>query len=79
MVDAVDPQEIESLFELRFLKTDSVRWHSTAARRARDGRKTAYLESLGLIVVRLTWHELHEDPAGVYARILAAFDRSNRT
>ena len=112
LIDAVDPQEIESLFELRFLKycqawtlprprtqvefgiyradflfeefgvvveTDSLRWHSTAARRARDARKTTYLESLGLIVVRVTWQELHDDPAGVYARILAAFERSNRT
>jgi len=112
LADAVDPGEIDSLFELRFLKfcrgwalprpltqvpfgiyradfffeefgvvveTDSRRWHSTAARRARDARKTAYLEALGLIVIRVTWHELRNDPEGVHARVRAAFARSRRT
>ena len=112
LADAVEPGEIDSHFELRFLKfcrryslpgprtqvpfgiyradflfeefgvvveTDSQRWHSTAARRARDARKTAYLERCGLIVVRVSWHELRDDPDGVHARILAAFERSNLT
>ncbi len=58
------------------VEADSRRWHDTAARRARDARKTAYLESLGLIVVRVTWRELHDDPDGLAARIRGA---SNRT
>lgn len=102
LADAVDPQTIDSLFELYFLRfcrdfrlgspetqvefgiwtadflfrdagvvveTDSRRWHGTAARRARDARKTAYLESLGLVVVRVTWNELRDDPAGLARRI----------
>ena len=112
MADAVDPGEIDSLFELRFLKfcrryslprprtqvpfgiyhadflfadfgvvveTDSRRWHSTAARRARDARKTAYLERHGLIVIRVSWHELRNDPDGVHAHIRCAFAQSNLT
>ena len=51
------------------IETDSRRWHATAARRARDARKTAYLESLELVVVRVTWSELHDDPAGLARRI----------
>ena len=51
------------------VETDSRRWHGTAARRARDARKSAYLESLGLVVVRVTWAELRDDPAGLARRI----------
>ena len=51
------------------VETDSRRWHGTAARRARDARKTAYLESVGLTVVRVTWRELRDDPAGLARRI----------
>lgn len=53
------------------VETDS-RWHDTAARRARDARKTAYIESLGLVVVRVRWRELHDDPASVADRIRGA-------
>ena len=102
LAEAVDPQSIDSLFELYFLRfcrnfrlgtpetqvafgvwtvdflfrgagvvieTDSRRWHSTAARRARDARKTAYLESLGLVVLRVTWSELRDDSVGLARRI----------
>lgn len=102
LADAVDPQSIDSSFELHFLRfcrafrlgppetqvafgawtadflfrdasvvveTDSRRWHDTAARRARDARKTAYLESLGLVVIRVRWAELRDDPAGLARRI----------
>jgi very-short-patch-repair endonuclease len=112
LADAVEPGEIDSVFELRFLKfcrryslprprtqapfgiyradflfaqfgvvveTDSRRWHSTAARRARDARKTAYLEERGLIVLRLSWQELRGDPDGVHARIRSTFEQSTRT
>jgi very-short-patch-repair endonuclease len=112
LADAVDPGEIDSLFELRFLKfcrdftlprpatqvefgrwtadflfervgvvveTDSERWHRTAARRARDRRKTADLEALGLTVIRVTWHELQNEPAALAARLRAAFGASNLT
>lgn len=112
LADAVDPGEIDSLFELRFLKfcrrwalplprtqapfgiyqadflfedvgvvveTDSRRWHEPAARRARDARKTAYLERCGLVVIRVSWHELRDDPDGVHARVRAAFEPSSLT
>ena len=108
LADAVDPGEIDSLFELLFLRfcrdwgfgrpetqvefgiwtadflfrdvgvvveTDSRRWHATAARRARDARKTAYLGSLGLFVLRVTWQELRDDPAGLAERIRGASSR----
>ena len=108
LADAVDPGEVESLFELLFLRfcrgwgcsrpetqvrfgiwtadfffrdagvvveTDSRRWHGTAARRARDALKTAYLESIGLTVVRVTWRELRDDPAGLAERIRGASTR----
>jgi very-short-patch-repair endonuclease len=108
--DAVDPGQIDSLFELLFLRfcrhwgfgrpetqvefgiwtadflfrdagvvieTDSRRWHATAARRARDARKTAYLQSLGLVVVRVTWQELRDDPAGLAERIRGAATRAS--
>lgn len=59
------------------VEADSRRWHATAARRARDARKTAYLEALGLVVVRITWRELRDDPAGVAARIRGAANRAS--
>lgn len=51
------------------VEVDGRRWHDTAARRARDARKTADLESLGLVVVRVSWSELRDDPAGLARRI----------
>jgi very-short-patch-repair endonuclease len=110
LADAVDPGQIDSLFELLFLRfcrdwgfgrpetqvrfgiwtadflfraagvvieTDSRRWHGTAARRARDARKTAYLESLGLVVVRVTWQELRDDPAALARRVRGALSRAS--
>lgn len=61
------------------VETDGERWHATAARRARDRRKTTDLEALGLIVVRVTWRELVDDPAALAARIRAAFGAANLT
>ena len=61
------------------VEADSRRWHSTAARRARDARKTAYLESLGLVVVRVTWQELRDDPAGLAQRLRGALSRASST
>ena len=102
LTDAVDPGEIESVLELRFLafcarwglprpltqvqfrswradfflaehgvviETDGGRFHASAAKRARDRRKTAALEALGLVVLRVTWHELHERPAELAGRV----------
>jgi len=112
LADAVDPGQIDSLFELLFLRfcrdwgferpatqvefgvwtadflfpdiglvieTDSRRWHATAARRARDARKTVYLQSLGLVVIRVTWQELRDDPAGLAERIRGAASRASST
>jgi very-short-patch-repair endonuclease len=42
-------------------------------------RKTAYLEERGLIVLRVSWHGLSDDPEGVAARLRAAFEQSTRT
>ena len=61
------------------IETDSRRWHGTAARRARDARKTADLESLGLVVLRVAWQELRDDPAGLAARIRGASTRASST
>jgi very-short-patch-repair endonuclease len=102
LAGTVDPGEIDSVLELRFLRfcrdwkidrpetqaefgpwradflfrghglvieTDGARFHATAAARARDARKTAYLESIGLVVLRVSWFELHERPAELHRRI----------
>lgn len=104
LADAVDPGEVDSVFELRFLalcrhvglerpetqaefgvwrvdfffperglvvETDGNRFHATAAARARDARKTAELEALGLVVERVVWTELFDPPA-LAARLRAA-------
>jgi len=102
LADAVDPGDIESVLELRFLafcarwglprpltqvefgiwradflfaeqglviETDGGRFHASAAKRARDRRKTVALEALGLVVLRVTWQELHERPAELAQRL----------
>lgn len=102
LADAIDPGEIDSVLELRFLhlcrdwglgrpatqakfgpwradflfreralviETDGGRFHATAAARARDARKSAYLESIGLVVLRVSWFELRDRPAELYERI----------
>ncbi len=99
---AVDPGEIESVLELRFLafcarcglprpltqqefgawradflfaehgvvvETDGGRFHATAAKRDRDRRKTAALETLGLVVLRVTWADIHDRPADLARRL----------
>lgn len=111
LLDAVDPGEIESVLELRFLafcakyglprprtqvdfgiwrvdfvfadegvvvETDGRRFHATAAARVRDARKTADLEARGLVVVRVTWRELHDTPAALAVRLRALLDAPSR-
>jgi hypothetical protein len=82
LADAVDPGEIDSLFELRFLKfcrDFTLPRPATQVEFGRDRRKTADLEALGLTVIRVTWHELQNEPAALAARLRAAFGASNLT
>ncbi|MEP6953797.1 MAG: DUF559 domain-containing protein [Solirubrobacteraceae bacterium] len=58
------------------VETDGGRFHATAAARARDARKTADLEARGLLVLRVSWAELHYHPDELAARIRAAFSAS---
>jgi very-short-patch-repair endonuclease len=102
LAGAVDPADVLSVLELRFLRmcaahglprpqvnvrmgewmpdfywpewglvveTDSVAFHGTAGARERDARKDAALRALGLDVLRLTWADVVEQPAGTARRI----------
>lgn len=51
------------------LELDGHAFHSDPIARQRDIEKTRYLESKGLRVIRVTWKEFMEDPAGVINRI----------
>jgi very-short-patch-repair endonuclease len=50
-----------------------LRFHATAAARARDAEKAAHIESLDWRVIRVTWRELRDDPGAVAARVRSAF------
>lgn len=96
LAEAVDPGQVESILELRFLRlcsdhglprpltqvrvgpwradfffpeqrviveTDGGRYHATAAKRARDARKTAAFDAAGLTVHRLTYADVTFEPA----------------
>jgi hypothetical protein len=54
------------------VETDGVRFHMTAAKRARDARKDDALRALGYTVIRLRWADVVERPEETAARILAA-------
>lgn len=45
------------------VETDGGRYHASAAKRARDARKTAALEAAGVRVLRLRWAEVVDRPA----------------
>ena len=59
------------------VEVDSVTFHSTITDRANDRLRQSRLESIGLLVIRVTEHDLWHDPAKVIAQVRAA--RRSRT
>lgn len=59
------------------VETDGDRFHRTAAKRARDAEKDAFMRSRGLTVLRLTWADVTNIPeqTGSRVRALLAPDR----
>ena len=51
------------------VETDGARYHASAAKRARDARKTAELEALRIRVVRIRWADV-ADAAGATAEVI---------
>jgi hypothetical protein len=54
------------------VETDGARFHATAAKRARDARKDAALEAVGVRVLRLRWADVTRDPMGTAVAVRAA-------
>jgi very-short-patch-repair endonuclease len=51
------------------VETDSRKYHATAARRRKDAEKTAYVEALGLRMIRLRWVDVVHHPARALAAL----------
>ncbi len=60
------------------VEIDGFAWHRTQRRFERDYRKDAVLRARGIIVIRITWHQLQDEPLAVIAR-LAGDLNSGRT
>jgi very-short-patch-repair endonuclease len=108
LAGAVEPGQVESVLELRFLRlcnahglprpvtqarfgpwradfwfpdgrlaveTDGGGYHATAAKHARDARKTADLQAAGVRVVRLRWAEVVGRPRVVAGHLRVALAR----
>lgn len=52
------------------VETDGDRFHRTAAKRARDAAKDAFMRSSGFAVLRLTWSDVTHVPESTAARVL---------
>jgi len=56
------------------VETDGDRFHRTAAKRARDVEKDAFMRARGLTVLRLTWHDVTHAPERSGGRLRALLD-----